>query len=156
MSRPACAPRMGSHRELTSRDRPGLCYRRLPHCRLHGIGSPSRCAAAYRGWRSSYAACCSDAAPFHPLALEPVATASSRPPRFCPPAAKRTLRLWRTGGCGVPLVAARNDGQAAILLGRIVHVDHYGQQIEIGMREKRIVLVPFDTRLGVAGWLEIE
>src|SRR6266540_2461204 len=53
-------------------------------------------------------------------------------------------------------VAARNDGQAAILFGGLVQIDHHRQQVEVGVRKEGIVLVPLEARLAVAGWLEIQ
>src|SRR6266849_1898532 len=55
-----------------------------------------------------------------------------------------------------PFVANGDDGETAVLLRRIVQVDHDRQQVEVGVWEKRVVLVPLEPRLAVAGRLEIE
>src|SRR5258708_4494001 len=53
-------------------------------------------------------------------------------------------------------VTAGDDRQTAVLLGRIVQKDHDRQEIEVGMREERIVLVPLETRFTAARRFEIE
>src|SRR5205823_5246188 len=47
---------------------------------------------------------------------------------------------------GARLVATGDDRQAAILRSRVVEEDHDGQQVEVGVWEERVVLVPLKRR----------
>ncbi len=53
-------------------------------------------------------------------------------------------------------MAPRNDRQTPIFFGRIVQIDHHRQQIVVGVREERIILVPFEAGLAAARRFEIE
>src|SRR5947209_4711995 len=55
-----------------------------------------------------------------------------------------------------PLVASRNRRAAAVFLRGIIEEDHDGEQIEVGVREKRMVLVPFEARVTTARRLQVE
>ena len=54
------------------------------------------------------------------------------------------------------LVRARDDAQAAVLLGRLVDVDGDSDQVVVRVREERIVLVPLEASLVAGGRLQVE
>ena len=54
------------------------------------------------------------------------------------------------------LVDARDDSQAAVLLGRLVDVDRDRHQVVVRVREERVVLVPLEAGLAAGRRLQVE